>query len=205
MNISVIMMLAFAATAVTSPSSEFISQAPSTAGIPALPESAQQQLKSLGIRIAVPTYIPPGYRWQTVVTEPCPAGARVDSNGVCRFRPGYSIVYSNPQNNSCFVVEATGGGVGGVASDFAHSFNAPLFAGQTSISFGGLRMAANPKKAIASDLRRTYDVVYGDWLGTSPFYRVSTFYPRSVKACTTPRGLTPLEAQKVTVSLRWLF
>lgn len=169
-----------------------------------LPKSAQDQLKSLGIRIAVPAYLPSGYRFQTVVTERCRPGVAVDANGVCRFGPEYSIVYSNA-SKSCFVVEATGGGVGGAASEYAHSFSMPLFNGETVISFGKMGLSSGiPKKATESDLRKTYDTVYGDWLGQSPFYRVSTFYPKSVTACTSQRGLTPLEAKKVTQSLRWL-
>jgi hypothetical protein len=169
-----------------------------------LPKSAQYKLKSLGIRIAIPAYLPSGYRYQTVVTEPCRSDIAVNADGVCRFGPSYSIVYINA-NKNCFVVEATGGGVGGATSDYIHSFSTPLFNQETLISFGNMGMSSGiPKKATASDLRKTYDVVYGNWMGESPFYRVSTFYPKSVTACTSRKGLTPLEAQKVTQSLRWL-
>lgn len=169
-----------------------------------LPRSARNKLKSLGIPIAVPTYLPSRYEFETVITEPCRPGEQVNDKGVCRFGPTYSIVYSN-DDQSCFVVEATGGGIGGVASDYIHSFSIPLFSQETSVSFGKLGLSGGlPKRATASDLRKTYDVVYGDWLGTSPFYRVSNFYPKSVRGCISRRGLTPLEAQKVTQSLRWL-
>jgi hypothetical protein len=175
-----------------------------------LPKFAQGKLQALGIPIAVPNYLPSGYRFLSVVTEPCRPDSNVNANGVCRFGPSYSIVYINA-NRSCFVVEATGGGVGGPSAEYVHSFTAPLFqqSVQASISFGRRdKYGGIPKKATAADLSKTYDVVYGEWLGTSPFYRVSSFYPRSVSACNSQNNrygsLTPLEAQRVTQSLRWL-
>ena len=78
-----------------------------------LSASQQKSLKSLGIKIAIPRYVPQGFRVVTVKTEPCRAGSSVNANGVCRFRPDYTVVYGNAQNH-CFAVNAIGGGIGGL-------------------------------------------------------------------------------------------
>ncbi|MFM7601320.1 MAG: hypothetical protein ACKO7R_09005 [Pseudanabaena sp.] len=67
-----------------------------------LSDSQKASLKSLGIKVAIPKYVPQGFRVATIRTEPCRDGERADANGVCRFRPGYTVLYRNAQNH-CFV------------------------------------------------------------------------------------------------------
>jgi hypothetical protein len=51
---------------------------PATAAdAPTLSTQDQAALKALGIKIAVPTYVPPGYTVRKVKVEPCPAEVRV--------------------------------------------------------------------------------------------------------------------------------
>lgn len=140
-----------------------------------------QKLESLGVKIAVPTYVPNGFRVDRVEVVPCPPGSR-------RFCPEYSITYRGPKN-TCFAIESTGGGIGGLPDgDRSFPVNSPLF-GESSLELGKYSQAQSP-------------TLLGLWLGDSPFYRFAG--AGTSRALTGCNNISPEEAVRVTESLQYL-
>ncbi len=82
-----------------------------------------QILKSVGIKIAIPTYIPSGFKIERVTNTS-------DKN-----YQGYIVTYRRT-NNSCFSIEAITGGVGsGPELEHTLPYNSPLF-GKGILSYG---------------------------------------------------------------------
>lgn len=140
-----------------------------------------QKLESLGVKIAVPAYVPDGFRVDKVEVVPCPPGSR-------RFCPQYTIMYRGPKN-TCFAVESTGGGIGGLPDgDRSFPVNSPLF-GESSLELGKYSQAQSA-------------TLLGQWLGESPFYRFAgAGTSRALKGC---NNISPEEAVRVTESLQYL-
>ena len=99
-----------------------------------LTTAQSRSLKTLGIKIAVPSYVPSGFTVTSVKTEPCPAKAQRTATGVCRFGPTYRILYRNPQR-TCFEINAVGGGLGGPDPEFSFPVKIQLL-GSTTMGFG---------------------------------------------------------------------
>jgi hypothetical protein len=175
----------------------------------------QTALKALGIAIAVPTDVPPGYTVSQVKLDPCPADSPRSAEGVCRFGPDYGIVYRNATQDSCFAIEATGGGVGGPGAEYRLPFSIPLF-GDGALQFGEGREST--KTPSAEQLDSPQPNIYTDWGskdgGTSgPFYRLAGadgvrgayLGERDGQPATQCQNtITPNEAVKITQSLTWL-
>jgi hypothetical protein len=145
-----------------------------------LTSTQQANLKSLGIKIVVPRYIPQGFQVTKISTEPC------RSAGVCRVgQPSYKITYRSPKK-ACFDVEGTGGGIGGPDLENAIPAKSKLF-GSTQVGF----------------FRNTH--LSSDWLTLSPdsgpFYRL---YSRAWKPDGCASKITSQEAVKIVESLGWL-
>ncbi len=164
----------------------------------------QRSLKSLGIKVALPQYIPQGFRVALVRTEPCRRGDRIDANGVCRFGPDYTVVYRNAQSQ-CFAVSATGGGLGGPSGRYTREINSRLL-GEVDVNVGtgsGEPMTA----AIARTPQRN---IWSFPAGESPFYSVRTIDERipswlsSEATCKNTAFMTPNELIKVVQSLEFL-
>lgn len=132
--------------------------------------SQQASLKSLGISIAVPSSVPAGYTVSKVDVKPCPANAPRSERGVCRFGPQYGIVYRNAQQDRCFAIEATGGGIGGVPSEYEVKVKTELF-GETSLLFG--QQNGEFKTPSTQQLDSPQPNLLTDWAGVGPFYRIS--------------------------------
>jgi hypothetical protein len=170
--------------------------------------SARQKasLKSLGIKIAIPRYVPLGFRVVTIKTEPCRNGERVDVNGVCRFRPSYTVLYRNAQNH-CFVVEAIGGGIGGPNGLYTRTVNTKIL-GEVDVNIDTSRGAVSAPitTAIANTPQRN---LWTFPAGKSPFYQVATLEGKANRVsptitCSTEAHMTPNEFTKVVQSLDWL-
>ncbi|WNZ45787.1 hypothetical protein Q2T42_28765 [Leptolyngbya boryana CZ1] len=171
-----------------------------------LSPSQQASLKSLGIEIAVPSAIPAGYTVIKVDTEPCPENASRSEKGTCRFGPQYGIVYRNAEQNSCFAIEATGGGVGGVPREYAAKVKTELL-GETSLLFG--QENGEFKTPSAEQLDSPQPNLLTDWAGVGPFYRISggdtardAYYKGGSPLC--QNTITPNQAIEIMQSITWL-
>ncbi|WP_367291485.1 hypothetical protein [Laspinema palackyanum] len=82
--------------------------------IPLSPEY-QAALAALNIPVAVPTYIPEGFTLSQIKINLCPSD--IPQRGECREGTSYQIIYRNPEN-TCLIIEAIGGGLGGPDSEF---------------------------------------------------------------------------------------
>ena len=142
-----------------------------------------QQLNSLRVKIAVPTYTPPGFQVTSILIQPCP-----DRATRCRFGPQYTITYQGP-NNSCFAIEAVGGGIGGVDLASKLPVNSPVF-GKSFLNYGTGPGNSSP-------------TMFSDWLqGPELFYRFAG--EGATDKLANCRNINPQEAVTVTESLRYL-
>lgn len=166
-------------------------------------------LLSLGIKIAIPSYVPPGFTVTEVKIEPCPPEAPRTTNNTCRFGPQYGIIYQNT-DNACFAIEGTGGGIGGVAYEYVFPVETALF-GEVYIQFG--EFLGEAKKPSEQQLKYAQNNLFMDWEGDGPFYRFigadfirSTYYgeKKSHLVSECKNDITPAEATKIVQSLEWL-
>jgi hypothetical protein len=158
--------------------------------LPGLTKAQYAALNSSGIKVAVPGYIPKGFRVVDVTT--CPSKRTND----CRSGPTYNIVFRSPEG-SCFVIEGVSGGIGDGNLEQTVTAKSKLF-GPIKI---GLNNSRYPKRSDAN-----IDPIYTEWLTQSlrsgPFYQ---FYSDKEE----PTGCTSKvpfnEAVKIVESLKWLF
>jgi len=156
-----------------------------------LSDRQTNQLKSLGTKVAIPSYIPAGFQVASVQVKPCPSGVR-------RFCPNYAIIYRNP-NNSCFAIESTGGGIGDMPSadlEQEYAVNNSIL-GTSAV----LKYRKNP--------RLSGPTLTGSWMGKGPFYRFTGAGSRLFLDTPTPelsncKDISPQEAVRVWESLRYL-
>jgi hypothetical protein len=166
-----------------------------------LSASQQRSLKSLGIKIAIPRYVPQGFRVVTIRTEPCRAGSSVDANGVCRFRPDYTVVFGNAENH-CFAVSGTGGGIGGPGGRYTREVNSKIL-GKVDVNVG----TGSGEPMTAAIANTPQDHVWTFPAGKSPFYSVGTTIDnraRSATTCNKAAFMTPNELIKIVQSLEFL-
>ncbi len=166
--------------------------------------SFRTKLKSLGIKVALPKYVPQGFWMAAVRTEPCPAGASVNANGVCRFGPDYTVIYRNRQNH-CFTVSATGGGLGGPGGRYSRAVNTRLL-GKVDVNID-TGMGEPITQAIARTPQKN---VWSFPAGKSPFYSMRTIDSKAASLinaaiiCGDTAHMTPNEFIKVVQSLEFL-
>lgn len=163
-------------------------------------------LKSLGIAIAVPSYIPKGFHVSDVQITPCPADAKKDTNGVCRFEPSYTIVYRNLKNN-CFEVNAIGGGIGGPDGKYSRKVNSQIL-GEIDLNIDVSR--GQSSQPISESLGKSPQANMWTFpAGNSPYYQVATiegkrFQNDKSTFCSYKAYMTPDELTKIVQSLEWL-
>lgn len=171
-----------------------------------LTEQQRSILKSLGIKIAVPTYIPKGFRVSDVLTSPCPAQMRRGIDGVCRFGPNYTIVYRNSQNN-CFEVNAIGGGIGGPDGKYSRKIISKIL-GEVDLNIDVAR--DRPSQPISKVIgKSSQNNIWTFPAGKSPFYQVATLEGKKIRdgksiLCSSQAFMTPDELTKIVQSLDWL-
>jgi hypothetical protein len=170
-----------------------ISHAQSTTGKTQLSPDAQlnpdqlRLLRALGLKIAVPTYVPPGFKLEKVQAE-------VERN--TRFGGvGYTLFYrrydANSSKDFCFAIEATNGGIGDLPEGSrSYPINSPVF-GKTTLEYGKYGQASNP-------------TFLSNWLGETngPFYHFvgAEVIPGLVRCS----NVSVQEAVRVTESLRYV-
>ncbi|HTL87802.1 MAG TPA: hypothetical protein VL134_00265, partial [Leptolyngbya sp.] len=171
-----------------------------------LSPSQQASLKSLGIAIAVPSSVPAGYRVSKIDRKPCAANAPRSDQGVCRFDPQYAIIYRNAEQERCFAIEATGGGIGGVPAEYEVKLKTELW-GETSLVFG--QQNGEFKTPSPQQLNSAQPNLLTDWAGVGPFYRISgadlvrqAYYKGQTAQCRNT--ITPNQAIQIVRSLTWL-
>jgi hypothetical protein len=185
---------------------------PATAAqAPTLSTQDQTKLKALGIKIAVPTYVPPGYTVRKVEVTPCPAGSPRSPKGTCRsggFGPKYSIAYRNAvAKDSCFfAVEAMGGGAGGPGGEFRTQPISTRLLGNVALMFGAPNSNSN-KVPSAAQLNSPQPGLQSDWTSeaggnSGPLYRVIGHDLKPAPEC--GNTITPNELIKIMQSLTWL-
>ncbi|MBD1842634.1 hypothetical protein H6F89_04255 [Cyanobacteria bacterium FACHB-63] len=196
--IVVLMMFVLSPTAFIPPAT--------AADAPTLSTQDQTKLRALGIKIAVPTYVPTGYTVRKVEVEPCPAGSPRSPKGTCRFGPTYRIAYRNavPKDSCFFAIEATGGGVGGPIREFATPVNTRLFR-NASLYFGKSELSS--KTASTAQLKSPQPALISDWGSedggkSGPFYHVIGHLLKPAPEC--GNTITPNEVIKIMQSLTFL-
>jgi hypothetical protein len=173
-------------------------QLPANAG---LTQAQIRQLRSLGIRIVVPTYVPRGFQIASVRAElepSCPP----------RFRSQcarYAIIYRN-STNYCFAIESVGDGIGGgAARENAIAVVTRIF-GRTTLYYGRYQDPEMRQRFPDADL-------YMEWVGNGPFYRFTgaglvrqTYYGErlSQPVAQCRNNISPQEAVKVIRSFSFL-
>lgn len=198
-------------TAVLHSSISFANTEDSASG---LSEAQKKSLKALDIKVAVPTYVPSGFKVSQVIAERC--ASNTPSRGNCREGSYYSIVYRNP-TNTCLLINAMGGGVGGGDDEFQFSTKTRLL-GEIMIGFNPIRgsgktptrqqLGKNPKpdqlkvpqQELSSFPAKSVE-------GRSTFYNAvssGSQYYKDTYGCGKNDSITPLELEKVLHSLTWL-
>lgn len=156
-----------------------------------LSQRQTNQLKSLGVKIVIPSYVPAGFQVASVQVKPCASGVR-------RFCPNYVIIYRNP-NKSCFAIESTGGGIGDMPSnnlEQSYPVNNPILGKSAVLKY-------------RKDDRLSGPTLTGSWMGKGPFYRFTGANSRSFLDTAPPElsncnDISPQEAVRVWESLRYL-
>lgn len=154
--------------------------------------SQQESLKSLGIQIALPKYVPAGFQTAEIVTKPCTASDKK----FCRSDPQYEVKYRNGENH-CFAVSAVSGGVGGPdGGRYNRDINTPLF-GKVKVAVDMInrdRIMEPMTKDIANTPQKDISILPAEV--KSAFYFVNT--------CSETAFMTPNEFIKIVQSLEFL-
>jgi hypothetical protein len=146
-----------------------------------VPQSQIQELRSLGMRVAMPINVPSGMKLTSIAGSSDP-----------RFGRRYLLVYRG--GAKCFAVEGTSGGIGGFPAGSAGSFK--------------VQNPAMGKGAI--ELRKPGEpapLLIGQWMSRGPFYRVvgANYRVDGLGAdLSNCQDLTAKEAVAVSESLRFL-
>ncbi|MBD2096541.1 hypothetical protein H6F90_15505 [Trichocoleus sp. FACHB-591] len=184
-------------------SPDAIESAPARAG---LSETQKTSLSELGMPVLIPAYVPQGFPLAEAIANACTA--RSPRSSLCREGPHYTLVYRNAQN-TCFLVRAVGGGVGGGAGEFEFQTRTTLL-GDVSILFG--KSSGENQQPTAEQLRvvqpnlSSFPEALQSPPGSSrsPYYWVSAgddTYDQETYACEQNASLTPLEVEKIVQSL----
>ncbi len=180
-------------------------KAPS-AGLSEAQKASFASFRELGIPIAIPTYVPDGFNLDQIITKLYPASDRQTRARGFRERSQYSIVYRNAQN-TCLIIRAIGGGVGGGAADFEFPTSTALF-GEVVILFGrnitlGNKAPTPEQLRIPQPNLSSYPATLVS--GLSLYYTVSASndneYYRGTYSCGKNTSITPLELEKVLQSM----
>ena len=146
-----------------------------------------QLLKALGLRIAVPSYVPLGFKLEKVEAE---LEQNIRVGGI-----SYRIIYKKYEPDSrktfCFAIEATNGGIGDLPmGKRSYPVHSPVL-GKSSLEYG---IYGNASKT----------TFLGNWLGSNkgPFYRfVGADVVSSLSRC---NNISFQEAVRISESLHYL-
>ncbi len=164
-----------------------------------LNDSQVQSLKSLGISIAVPSYIPQGYTVDKVTIR--------DASNDWR---GYSILYSNSER-TCFYISGNINPRGASIYEEPFKYSFPVVTrllGETPILFGdvdnpeAIGQVPSPQQLNSPQSLMISGFELKIANGISVEYDVGT--ETEEDGCSANRSLTPLEMEKILQSLTWL-
>lgn len=156
-----------------------------------LTQTQVRALKSVGIAIALPGYVPPGFKLTKLKTTPAkPSG-----------RPSYDLLYRNA-SGSCFYISGSVAGVGGPEASYSFPVTTQLF-GKTSINIGAT-FGPGPydQKPSAQQLNSPQSEIWSFSTIKGVIYGIGTQEKRD--GCGVNRRITPLEIEKIMQSLAWL-
>lgn len=141
-----------------------------------------QVLRSIGLKIALPTYVPANFRLSRALVE----AGRENVQGL-----RYLVVYENYDGDRCFAIESASGGIGDLPQGSnSYAINSLLF-GKSSLEQG-----------LYGDAKQ--QTLLSQWLGSQngPFYRfVGANVTAELSRC---NNISPQEAVKVTQSIQYL-
>lgn len=165
-----------------------------------LSPAQKSALKSLNIPVAVPTYLPNGFKVSQVKIKACPANApRV---GACREGASYEILYRNSEN-ICLSMNAIGGGVGGADSEFQFPIETKLL-GKIEINFG--RVPGSGNRPTSEQLNSPQPGLYSFPARLesprTPYYSLRVEEERY--NCRSNSAIAPSEFERMLKSLVWL-
>lgn len=149
------------------------------------PTAAQQRLlQAAGLRLALPTWVPAGFELTTVQVQ---ADRQTRIGGLT-----YTAIYQRydraTQRTTCFAIEATNGGIGGLPPGRQrYPVNSPVF-GRTTLEVGRYGEASRPS-------------LLSNWLGTGPFYRLVG--AAVIPALARCENVTPQQAVQILESLQY--
>ncbi len=166
----------------------------------ALSAEHQAALTALNIPVAVPTYIPNGFTLSQIKINLCPSNS--PQGGECREGSSYEIIYRNA-DNTCVMIDAIGGGLGGADSEFHYSIETPLL-GEVEIGFGEIPGDRNipTREQLTSPQSRLYSFPTKATSSPSPYYAVRV--PENLYACGSNTSISPLEVERILQSLVFL-
>ncbi|AFY83229.1 hypothetical protein [Oscillatoria acuminata] len=163
----------------------------------ALSPEYQAALAALNIPVAVPTYIPDGFTLSQITINLCPSDIR--QGGDCREGTSYQIIYRNPEN-TCLMIEAIGGGLGGPDSEFHYITQTDLL-GEVEIRFGenpGDGNTPRPEQ-LTTPQSQLYNFPAIGRSGRPPYYAVRVEEQRYL--CGNNTSISPLEFEQIIQSL----
>ena len=169
------------------------STAPTTtiSQLPGMTKPQLAALNALGVKVAVPGYIPKGFLVVNVTTQ-CPGGTLK----TCRQGPTYEIVFRSPAG-TCFVIYGTSEGIGDGNLQQTVTVNSKLF--------GPIKMGLNNSR-LSKPSDANIDPIFTEWPTQSPhsgpFYHFYSGEPYPA-GCTSKVPFN--EAVEIVESLKWLF
>ncbi|WP_254564688.1 hypothetical protein [Oscillatoria sp. HE19RPO] len=163
----------------------------------ALSPEEQAALAALNIPVAVPTYIPEGFTLSQIKINLCPSNS--PQRGECREGTSYEIIYRNPEN-TCLMIEAIGGGLGGPDSEFHYTTQTALL-GEVDIRFGEIPGDRNfpSSEQLSTPQPGLYNFPANLPSTRSPFYAVRVEENRY--SCGQNTRISPREFDRVLQSL----
>jgi hypothetical protein len=166
----------------------------------ALSPEEQAALAALNIPVVVPTYIPEGFTLSQIKINLCPSNS--PQRGECRGGTSYEIIYRNPEN-TCLMIEAIGGGLGGPDSEFHYTTQTPLL-GEVDIRFGETPGNRNipSSEQLSTPQPGLYNFPANVPSTRSPFYAVRVEENRY--SCGQNTSISPREFEQVLQSLVFL-
>jgi hypothetical protein len=138
---------------------------PASAAAGNLSEKQVASLSALGVHVALPTYIPPGYALEEVRITPCIRG---HMHTKCASHGDYIVRYHN--GSAWFSIEETAGDLAETKLTYKTFVKTQIF-GTVPLRFGaggdGIGLAPGP-----AQLHGIQNELYTDWLGSGPYYHL---------------------------------
>lgn len=150
-----------------------------------LSDKQAASLAALGVRVALPSYVPPGYSLEEIRLTPC---VRRHPRAACASGPDYIVRYHN--GSAWFSFEETAGDLAETKLTYKTFVKTQIF-GTVALRFGaggdGIGLAPAP-----AQVHGLQNEVYTDWLGSGPYYHL------------IGERIAPEVMAKILASIEWL-